>query len=129
MKISDSAKCDFCFLYDQTIEHLFFDCFVIMNFWLQVSNLLKKKKLLTNILSRRDIILEYQLDKKMPDLTINQVILYCKRFIFICKSDTNRLTLQNFINFTISHLSPLCTADTSSGLLEHENNLIDALTS
>ena len=34
----ESPRCNFCFLYEQNIEHLLVFCNISRNFWLQVSN-------------------------------------------------------------------------------------------
>jgi len=34
MKLKDSPRCNFCFVYTQTIQHLFWECLCIHNMWM-----------------------------------------------------------------------------------------------
>ena len=123
MHISNNCKCEFCYFYDQTIEHIYYDCFVIKNFWFQVNTLLKTQNLLTNDLTKRDILLGFELNENEPDLLINQIVLFGKRFIFSCKQNVSRLNLNNFKVYIAYHLSPVISHRTTSTVMEHENAL------
>ena len=77
-KIKDSALCELCKTKDQDVYHLFFDCKIISDFWLKVTNYFNLKMNLNFDLSRKDVILG---NPTFPKI-LNFVILIGKLKIF-----------------------------------------------
>ena len=94
--ITDSPRFEFCNLHIQSIEHLFYSCFLIKTFWLNVSRDLQDSQLIENQLSEMDVIRGYGIDCTKICLAVNQIILFGKRFIFNCKQNVSKLSAKNF---------------------------------
>ena len=86
--------------------------------------MLKTQKGLTNDLTKRDILLAFELNKNEPDLLINQIVLFGKSFIFSCKQNLIKFNLFNFKVYIAYHLSPIISHRTTSTVMEHENALV-----
>ena len=79
----DSERCNFCFMYQQDLEHLIISCNIIKNFWLNLTAWLNTHIEENVILSERDIFFGYRLDGNYS--IVNKVILYGKQYICECK--------------------------------------------
>ena len=78
MNIVPSDKCSFCNLYSDTIEHRFWECLVIKDFWLQVSQLWND---VNNVMFFPDV---RSITFGMTDsnvLACNLIIFYGKKYI------------------------------------------------
>ena len=97
MKIINSPRCNFCDLYKQTSQHLFFDCTHVKNFWFRISDLLRDEYGIFINITLKDVlfghvtILNYEL--------INKILIYAKLYIYNCKCQEKDLVLNSFINF------------------------------
>ena len=88
IKINPSPRCSFCELYTESIEHLFYDCFIVKNLWLQLQQNWNDCHSSNMVLKQQDIILGYNIHLGFSSLinqAINIVILYGKYYIFKCK--------------------------------------------
>ena len=97
-----SARCVFCELYDDDIEHLFFDCLVSKNFWIQVWEAWNKINVLKVAANRKDVILGYNIHQGFAsnvNKILNLVILHGKSFIFKCKFNNVKPDYFNFKNY------------------------------
>ena len=86
-------------MFEESIEHLFYNCNDTRNFWL---NILQKwnEALDTDIVvALKDVILGYQIfDNVLSDVekALNIVIMYGKRYIFQCKVSSKELSTAQF---------------------------------
>ena len=93
MNIVSSQKCLYCQLYNESIEHLFFDCLEVKSFWLQLSHILQQDGLLDSGFTKQDVLLgiyrigDYQL--------VNLLILFGKNYIFSSRNNPLTLWLRN----------------------------------
>lgn len=82
MNISDTESCTFCKEDKETIQHLFFDCTLVSNFWKNLESLLKCKcGLLQLQLLKNDILF----GNIKFDIVLNQLLLHAKKYIFHSK--------------------------------------------
>lgn len=86
MKKIESQKCTFCNIYNESILHIFYDCFEVKNLWLTIMTRLEKIDGNVRKLTRKDIILGYSLEHISPsNLLINNVVLQVKSYLWKCK--------------------------------------------
>jgi len=97
MKLTDSQRCNFCFLYTQTIEHLLWECLCVHNIWISLINLINQN-FNTELELNIKIVLFGIPDTNEAVLTIvNRIILYTKYFIFKCKLQNDEILFNNLI--------------------------------
>ena len=70
------------------------------------------------ILGVVDIMREYV-------LSINQIILFGKYFIYICKNNTVNLTLSNFKRYLINQFFPILNQKGYENMYDYERKIID----
>ena len=81
----DSLRFDYCEIYIETIEHLFFDCVSVKSFWL---NLIESWNTFSGSqysITQKDSLLGFNQDDPMSYPVVNLLILYGKKYSFICK--------------------------------------------
>ena len=83
MKLIESPRCGFCFLYVQSVKHLYWDCLIIKNFWFAVKSWMCNQHDIRITLNPKLIFLGYFEEANFK--TINSVILYGKLYISKCK--------------------------------------------
>ena len=97
MKVIETTSCTFCNLYQESVLHLFYECLDVKNLWFQVENILIQVKKEPITLSGADVLFGYHLKtfcKKT--LTINNIILHTKMFIWLCKT---RSTTPSYLEY------------------------------
>jgi len=87
METIDSPRCNFCNLYSETLEHLFYECIQLHTLWRYVANICSEWCNTVISFDCRDIILGYNVheNQTMNNMVINKLILYCKYYIVQCK--------------------------------------------
>ena len=115
----DSPRCDYCEIYNETIEHLFFDCFSVKTFWLNLIESWNNFSGSQYSISKKDALLGYNLDDPMQYPVVNLLILYGKKYIFICKKSQSILDINSFKKYVIVFYAYL------SKLRPFENKLIE----
>ena len=78
--ISNTTSCTFCQLQQEDIEHLFFNCIHVRNFWLFFENWWKEMYHGNTYLTIKDILFGFSY--KDPPVTLNQCILLGKKYIY-----------------------------------------------
>ena len=100
MKKIDSPTCTFCMIGQQTIEHLFYECFCVKNIWLHVinkwNNLTKQNITLT---LKTCILGMCNTNEFIENMPINIIILIVKQYIMHCKYDETELDITGFEHF------------------------------
>ena len=86
-KIKDTSDCHFCKNAPETIEHLFFDCEVIKNFWKDVTDLMPEQLELNKCCNRKAVLIG-DIHNRHNEL-LNHILLLGKRYIYVkkCFSD------------------------------------------
>ena len=98
MKKVDSPRCVLCELYEEGVEHLFFECIIVKNFWLNLMSEYNSRFDMNFKLTCKDVIFGYDLEnvKKAEIMAINIIILYAKYFIYRCKLEGRPPLMNNF---------------------------------
>ena len=81
MKLIDSCKCNFCYIYEQDIYHLLYDCFKVKNFWFDVNSCFNKLKGTNYVFLKYDIFFGHQSGNE----DLDRFILAAKYFIVTSK--------------------------------------------
>ena len=103
MKKTDSPRCNFCGIHQESIEHLFYDCHVVKTFWLEVASRWNEV-FETNInVNQKGIILGFEVShaliQSIPISAWNIVVLYGKKFIFNNKMNENIPDKKRFMSY------------------------------
>ena len=100
MKKVSSKKCSFCNLYNDTVIHMFYECFCIKELWYMVFNVLQLIDNSVKTLTCKEVILGFELKKISPlNLIINNVILHVKMYLWKCKCFDITPTYNNFKDY------------------------------
>ena len=94
-----SPSCSFCFMFEETIEHIFYQCNYVKNFWFSIFDIWNRAHDMQIDVNVKDIILGYDLDHapfNNISKAVNLIILYGKSFIFKCKVDGHNINLRFF---------------------------------
>lgn len=114
-----SPTCTFCNLYMENIEHLFYECLVIKNFWFRVAamwNICTGKNLIVN----SNIMLLGFTQSPIDYIEENILILIAKRFIYLCKLNESQPELMPFKNFLLDNVHTM-KATKCEFLIYYEN--------
>ena len=101
---SVSPNCESCMMYPESIEHLFFGCFVVKNFWFKLIELYSLYVNSDISVTCQDVLLMYEKENDFDNNNINILILYGKRFIYDCKLKRCEVSLNNFTKYFYSKL-------------------------
>ena len=82
-----SYLCSFCNMYKESIAHMFYECFLVHNLWLELSNQDDFKCLSGMKLKEKDILYGYFIEgnEKTTIININKMILYVKYYVWKCR--------------------------------------------
>ena len=97
----DSPRCSFCAMYIESIEHLFYECFVVKDFWLKVCELWNRQMVQTMQLACKEVIMGY-CPQDITDnviFAINLVLLYGKKYIYTCKFYEKAIDVTAFVEY------------------------------
>ena len=95
MNLVNNSMCNFCNMYVQDLYHLFFDCFIIKNFWFAILSWYNTKNRTKFKILRHDAILGH----KLEDESLDREIMLAKYFIFTSKFRNERPTLNSVFYF------------------------------
>ena len=98
----NSPNCEFCIMYPETIEHIFFECIVVKNFWFEVFRHYSKYTNQNVTIECRDILLYYKNDKNDDAkccIMINLLILYGKMYVYKCKMENIEPQMLSFLTY------------------------------
>ena len=99
---SPSPRCSFCEMHSESIEHLFYECVVSKNLWLDIQAEWNSINVLKIYFNLKDIILGYNVHFGVSSIvskTVNLIVLYGKSYIVRCKLANSQVNLQNFKSF------------------------------
>ena len=103
-----SPNCDQCTMYPETIEHMFFECLIVKNFWFKLFEKYYEKKHIQVNANCTDILLYYNLDKVQQDVIVNILILYGKYYIYKCKMEMMNPEIGMYAKYMAFKLSIVC---------------------
>ena len=100
MKKVDSKKCTFCNMYNESIDHLFYECFCVKDLWFKIQKVLAEIDSRAKYLTCKDVILGFHLENICnTNLLINNVILHGKVYLWKCKLLNNIPSYARFKEF------------------------------
>ena len=100
MKINNYSLCDFCNSYIETLEHLFWECGVSRNIWIQVNDNLRLSHKFDNFnIDLKTIMLGYINENENFIFGINIFIVLIKKYIFNCKIHNKILSFEGVKNY------------------------------
>jgi len=118
MKLTDSQRCNFCFLYTQSIKHLFWECLCVHNVWLLIKQRIIECFHLNLEIDEKIVLFGIQNPQDLQALnTINKVILYTKFFIYKCKLNNEEVMFNKLVIY-INKMCELSFVVFDSFLLE-----------
>ena len=82
-KLSQTDKCYFCEVNTETIEHLFWHCSIVKNFWFKVFEKFKNVLNVSEILKDENVLLGYKGEENT--LLINHLLIIIKQYIYATK--------------------------------------------
>ena len=87
MKIKAYNTCDWCHFQEETIEHLFVECHIIKNLWLDIQKNLNKKYNFRKTLSTYDILFGINEQENRTVNDVNIIIIQVKFYIWRAKKN------------------------------------------
>ena len=100
----NSTRCEECNLYIETIEHLFWECQAVKNFWLTFVDNWNINHNSDINLDFKDIIYGYNIVDLFSEKAINLLLLIVKGFIYQCKIKSKSINFQGFLIYCIASL-------------------------
>jgi hypothetical protein len=100
MKIKPNPRCNFCNLYSQDTEHLFFECLIIKDFWMQLNKKIQEDGStgisinIKDILFGEDIMVEWK----------KKIVIMAKWYIFQCKYAERIPCCEKFMEWVKKYL-------------------------
>ena len=91
--LKDTARCTFCELYNESLDHLFYECTICKTLWLQLKDWLAAHGVCLSI-DLQSVIMGDPLAPKLQQ----HITLITKEFIFRCKLDTSQPQLQSLLS-------------------------------
>lgn len=94
-----SPNCERCQMYIEDIEHIFFNCEIVKQFWYELS---KKWNVFDGSyipVTAQDIILGISLDNLNSCDACNIIVLYGKKYLYNCKMIMQVPTVVSFLNY------------------------------
>ena len=82
MKKTESQKCTFCYLYNESITHLLYECIHVKNLWFKIQEMLQRVTNKNILLTCTDAIFGYKLDNIRNEIALNNFLLHTKYFIW-----------------------------------------------
>ena len=96
--VNQNHLCTFCNTESETIQHLFWGCEKVKNFWNKLSSLVNERcKNVHNFSFSENLVLFGQSDFVYTDDVCNLMILMAKFFIYRCKVQNTCINLKFFI--------------------------------
>lgn len=97
-----SQLCDFCTMHNDSNFHMFWECHLIQDFWIKITDFLRTI-LRTNNLAQLNYeyisLCNFNHNNIVYEMNINYIILLAKYFIFKCKCEKNIPTGVQFVAY------------------------------
>ena len=96
-KIIDSPRCSFCFIAEETIQHLFCECHHTITLYLQIKELLDKYDINLPDINVNYILIEVPPSSPSYSL-INHILILYKYCVYMCRENEFNLILNYFLS-------------------------------
>ena len=96
MNIVNSRTCAFCSSNTETLEHLFWRCPVVQNFWTQIGNFMNNKNMHINLNFKK---VSFGLERIYENIAENYILLTSKYFIAKCKYTEQSPDVEHYLNY------------------------------
>ena len=97
-KENQTELCTFCNEHSETIQHLFWHCHIVRNFWNGLAHLISTRcKHAERLVFREKLVLFGQEDFMYTDQVCNLIIIMAKLHIYRCKVQGSYPHIKNFI--------------------------------
>ena len=97
-RLADDALCIFCNQEIETINHLFWDCVYVQDFWKHLLKHIKEKCPHSDrLLFSKELILFGVAQNSITDKPLDFIVLFANFFIYKCKMQRRKPTLKSFI--------------------------------
>ena len=97
-KITDSSLCTFCGTATETICHLLWSCHFTQSFWNELIEVIRRKCTHCERLNFNNELILFGTSKQIStDKPMDFIILFAKFYIYKCKLESTRPTLDNFM--------------------------------
>ena len=94
-----SPSCERCMFQIETIEHIFYECFAVKNFWLSIVDKYNEYFKVNVKISCKDVILMYKGNDETLAYILNTLLLYGKQYVYKCKMNNCTLHLDQFMKY------------------------------
>jgi len=94
--IKDSDRCYFCGNHAETLDHLFYDCILIQDLWLDINNTLSPYIDISKHMSRKNILLGTE---NANELLINHLFIIVKRYIYVQHCKERTISIQGVLEY------------------------------
>ena len=101
-QIKDSDTCSFCGQDIETLMHLFYNCHITRNFWLQVKEWIRSESGITFDFNVTDVMM-LTINETIPMALLN-VLLIAKVFIYKCKQSGSIPFIFNFDTYISQYI-------------------------
>ena len=100
MNLATSDQCQICREEKESIEHIFWQCYKVKNFWTSLTNYLKEKCLhIINLNLNEELVLFGYNKNSKTDEALDLILLLAKHFIYKCRLENTEAKLQNFLKY------------------------------
>lgn len=96
MKIVNSVTCTFCNSNTETLEHLFWRCPVVQNFWTQIVNFMNEKNMHMTLNFKK---VSFGSERINENIAENYILLTAKYFIAKCKYTEQSPDVNHYLNY------------------------------
>ena len=103
----NSPNCEACMMFPETIEHIFFECFIVKNFWFELFGMYSEHSQIDVTIKCEDILLQYNKANESDNIVVNVLILYGKKCIYYCKMKNVQIHRVAFARYLTRQLHTL----------------------
>ena len=106
MRIKNNPNCPICLLSVHTVEHLFYECHTIKNFWVTLTCMWKMHIHNKNFnIGLSDVIFGYNLQYLKGNKSLNTVILQAKYYIYKSFLNEKAATIMGFLSYLDQYIN------------------------
>ena len=105
-----SPNCERCQMYVENVEHLFFYCIVVKNFWYQLINKWNVNHQSEFKIDCFNVLFGIETEND-NNVNLNILIMYAKKYIYSCKMEEKEPNYVLFMNYFKRCLKVLCISN------------------
>ena len=107
----ESPRCHNRAMFIETIEHLFYECMIVRNFWLNITGMWNMYFSKNVTFTCKDIMVGYNLNNLEEHVCENILILYVKHYIYVCKLGERLPQISSFAKYIQSKVGIVLKTD------------------